>query len=243
MSSNRKLKYSLAINEALCQLMKEDPSILLLGQGVKSVWYVGETCNGLIEKFSEKRIIDTPISENGTTGIAVGAALTGMRSVILYPRMDFMMYALDPIINEAANWSYMMGGEESVPVVFWGVINRKGEQAAQHSQAFQALFAHIPGLKVVIPSSSYDAKGLMISAVREDNPVVFIDDRLLYNLESEVPKEMYEVPIGKADIKKEGKDITIIATSFMVKEALSAAGEVEEDIEVLDLRSLKPLDR
>ena len=182
MSSHRKLSYSLAINEALHQMMAADPSVFLIGQGVKSPWYVGNTAQGLLERFGEARVIDTPVSENAMTGAAVGAAMAGMKPVVVHPRMDFMMYALDPIINEAANWFYMNGGRASVPVVFWGIINRGGEQAAQHSQALHAIFAHVPGLKVVMPSTPYDAKGLMVAAITDPNPVVYIDDRCLYGL-------------------------------------------------------------
>ncbi|HPW37495.1 MAG TPA: alpha-ketoacid dehydrogenase subunit beta, partial [Syntrophorhabdus sp.] len=134
-----------------------DSSVFLIGQGVKSPWYVGNTAKGLIEEFGESRVIDTPVSENGITGAAVGAAIAGMKPVVVHPRMDFMLYAMDPIINEAANWFYMNGGRANVPVVFWGIINRRGEQAAQHSQALHALFAHIPGLKVVMPATAHDA--------------------------------------------------------------------------------------
>ena len=247
MSSNsRKLQYSLAINEALHQTMVEDESVFLIGQGVKSPWYVGNTAKGLLERFGPERVIDTPVSENAITGSAVGAALVGMRPVVVHPRMDFMLYAFDPIINEAANWHYMFGGKLPVPLVIWGIINRGGEQAAQHSQALHALFAHIPGLKVVMPSNPYDAKGLMIAAIRDDNPVVYIDDRWLYAVDDEVPEEIYEIPIGKAMVRREGKDVTIVATSYMVLNALQAAEALASNgigAEVLDLRTIKPIDR
>jgi len=167
------LSYSDAINQTLDFLLATDDSVFIIGQGVKSPWYVGSTCNGLVEKFGKERVIDTPISENGITGVAVGAAIAGMKSIVVHPRMDFMLYAFDPIINEAANWSYMSGGRSNVPIVFWGIINRGGEQAAQHSQALYSMFAHIPGLKVIAPSTPYDVKGLLISAIRDPNPVVF----------------------------------------------------------------------
>jgi pyruvate dehydrogenase E1 component beta subunit len=176
----------------------------------------------------------------------VGAAIAGMRPVVVHPRMDFMMYAIDPIINEAANWYYMCGGKMSVPVVIWGIINRVGEQAAQHSQAFHGLFAHIPGLKVVMPATPYDAKGLMVSAIKDDNPVVFIDDRWLYAVEDYVPKEIYSVPIGKGVIRREGKDVTLAAISYMAWESVKAAKELKKDgidVEIIDLRSVKPIDK
>jgi len=244
-SKNRKLQFSLAINEAFHQMMTHDKSVFLIGQGVKSPWYVGNTCRGLLEKFGPERLIDTPVSENAVTGSAVGAAIAGMRPVVVHPRMDFMMYAMDPIINQAANWHYMCGGRSSVPVVIWGIVNRGGEQAAQHSQAFQALFAHIPGLKVVMPSTPYDAKGLMIAAIKDENPVIYIDDRWLYRQEGVVPEEIYEVEIGKALIRKKGADLTLVSSSYMVTESLKAAQELIKegiDVEVIDLRTVKPLD-
>jgi pyruvate dehydrogenase E1 component beta subunit len=160
--------------------------------------------------------------------------------------MDFMMYAMDPIINEAANWHYMSGGRSSVPAVIWGIINRGGEQAAQHSQAIHAMFAHVPGLKVVMPSTAYDAKGLMISAIKDDNPVVYIDDRWLHGIQDDVPKGIYDVPIGKAIIRRKGRDVTLIANSYMSHLAQIAARSLEEqgiDVECIDLRTIKPLDR
>ena len=241
----RKLSYSLAINEALRQVMAEDKRVFVIGQGVKSPWYVGNTTRDLLRRFGPERVIDTPVSENAMTGAAVGAAIAGMRPVAVYPRMDFMMYAFDPIINEAANWYYMNGGNVPVPVVIWGIVNRGGEQAAQHSQAIHAMFAHAPGLKVVMPSTPYDAKGLMIAAIRDDNPVVYIDDRWLYGLEEEIPKEIYEVPIGKGIIRKGGKDLTLVSSSYMAVESLKASEILQEggvDVEVIDLRTIKPVD-
>jgi pyruvate/2-oxoglutarate/acetoin dehydrogenase E1 component len=246
MSTDRKLSYSLAINEAFHQMMASDSSVFLIGQGTKSPWYVGNTAQGLLERFGEARVIDTPVSENGITGAAVGAAIAGMKAVVVHPRMDFMFFAMDPIINQAANWHYMNGGKASVPVVFWGIINRRGEQAAQHSQAIHGLFANIPGLKVVMPATAYDAKGLMIAAIQDPNPVVFVDERLLYRVEDPVPEEIYTVEIGKAFIRKEGKDVTIIAVSLMVHEAMKAAEALADEgveVEIVDLRTVKPLDR
>jgi pyruvate dehydrogenase E1 component beta subunit len=239
------LKFGLAINEALRQLMESDPAVFVIGQGVKSPWYVGNTCNGLIQEFGEERVIDTPISENAMSGVAAGSAMNGLKPVMNYPRLDFMFYALDAIINGAANWRYMAGGNSNVPAVFWGIINRGGEQAAQHSQAIQAIFAHAPGLKVVMPSGPYDAKGLLVSAVRDADPVVFLDDRWLYGLEEEVPEELYEVPIGKGKLLRNGSDATVVAISYLVPEALKAAEILAKegiDIEVIDPRTIKPLD-
>ena len=238
--------YSLAINEAFHQMMSSDESVFLIGQGVKSPWYVGNTAQGLLERFGPERVIDTPVSENAMTGAAVGAAIAGMKPIVVHPRTDFMLYAIDPIINEAANWHYMNGGKASVPVVIWGIINRGGEQGAQHSQAIQAMFAHIPGLKVVMPSTPYDAKGLMIEAIRDPNPVVFIDDRWLHNIEDVVPEEVYGVEIGKGVVRREGKDITVVATSFMAHESMKAVQELEKegiDVEFIDPRTVKPIDQ
>lgn len=246
MSSHRKLQYSLAINEALHQMMEKDKTVFLIGQGVNSPWYVGNTAQNLLERFGSLRILDTPISENAITGAAVGAAIAGMKPVVVHPRMDFMFFALDPIINEAANWHYMNGGRSSVPVVFWGIINRRGEQAAQHSQAIHGTFAHIPGLKVVMPATAYDAKGLMIAAIQDPNPVIFVDERALYRQTEPVPEEIYSVEIGKGCTRREGKDVTVVAVSYMVHEAMKAAESLVKegvDVEVVDLRTIKPLDR
>jgi len=242
----RTLSYALAINEALHQMMAEDESVFLIGQGVKSPWYVGNTAKGLLERFGPERVIDTPVSENAITGAAVGAAIVGMKPVVIHPRMDFMMYAMDPIINEAANWYYMNGGKASVSVVFWGVINRGGEQAAQHSQAIHALFSHIPGLKVVMPATAYDAKGLMIAAIKDPDPVVFVDERWLHRYEGPVPEEPYVVPIGKGAVKRKGKDVTVVSFSYLLPEALMAADQLTAagvSVEVIDPRTAKPLDR
>jgi acetoin:2,6-dichlorophenolindophenol oxidoreductase subunit beta len=243
--NKRKLSYALAINEAITQMMALNKEVFVIGQGLKSPWYVGKTAYRLIERFGERRVIDTPVSENAITGAAVGAAIAGMRAIVVHPRIDFMVYALDPIINEAANWSYMFGGKSFVPVVFWGIINRGGEQGAQHSQSLHALFSHIPGLKVVMPSNPYDAKGLMTSAIKDNNPVVFIDDRWLYGIEADVPKSIYSIPIGKGAVRTRGKDITIVASSYMVIESIKSALELKKEgisAEIIDIRTMKPLD-
>lgn len=241
----RQISFAQAINEALWQMLEEDDRVFIIGQGVTSPWYVGSTTVGLIDRFGSRRVIDTPVSENGITGAAVGAALAGMRPVLVHPRLDFMYYAMDQLANHAANWHYMFGGQLSVPLVIWGIINRGGEQAAQHSQAIQAIFAHIPGLKVVMPSTPYDAKGLLVAGIRDGNPVVYIDERWLYTHVGDVPEKLYSVPIGKGVVRKEGKDVTIVATSYMVFEAGKAAEILEKEgvnTEVIDLRSIKPLD-
>ncbi len=241
----RELTYVEALNEALHQLLEDDEDVLLIGQGVNSPWYVGASCTGLIERFGERRVIDTPVSENAVTGAAVGAALAGMRPILEHPRLDFMYYAMDPIANHAANWHYMFGGSLSAPVTIWGIVNRGGEQGAQHSQSTHAMFAHLPGLKVVMPSTPYDVKGLLRSCVYDGNPVLFVDDRWLYKIKGDVPEEHYSVPIGKGVVRRKGKDITIVATSFMVHEALGAASDLKAegiDAEVIDPLTIKPLD-
>ena len=246
MSSPRTLKYGLAINEALKQLMRSDPSVMLIGQGVKSPWYVGNTCSDLVQEFGETRVIDTPVSENAMTGAAVGAALAGMKSIVVHPRVDFVLYAFDPIVNQAANWHYMSGGRASAPVVFWLIVNRGGEQAAQHSQALHALFSHIPGLKVVAPSAPADAKGLLIAAVNDPDPVVFIDDRWLYSQEEAVPEEMHAFPIGKAMLRRKGTQVSLICSSYttlLCRRAAEMLAAEDVDAEVVDLLTLKPYDR
>ena len=245
MSTDRKLAFSLAINEAFHQTMDADASVILIGQGTKSPWYVGNTAEGLLNRFGDDRVIDTPVSESAITGAAVGAALAGLRPIVVHPRMDFMFYAFDAIFNAAANWYGMNGGRASVPVVFWGIVNRGGEQAAQHSQALHAMFAHAPGLKVVMPSTPYDAKGLMVAAIRDENPVVFIDDRWLYTQKEHVPEELYAVEIGKGVIRRPGNDVTLVAISHMAHEAVQAVPELEAagiDVEIIDPRTIKPLD-
>lgn len=244
-SPHRELKYSLAINEALRQVMSADERAFVIGQGVSSPWYVGETTKDLLNQFGCGRVIDTPISENAITGAAVGAAIAGMRPIVVHPRIDFMLFAFDAVINEAANWRYMAGGNSSAPVVIWGIINRGGEQGAQHSQSLHAMFAHVPGLKVVMPATPYDAKGLMVAAIQDDDPVVFIDDRLLYANTGPVPTELYSVPIGKAITRVEGTDVTIIASSYAAHLAHNAALELQQrgiSAEMIDLRTIKPLD-
>ena len=241
----RKIKYVEAINEALAQLLDADERVFVAGVGANSPWYMGGSMDGLDKRFGNQRIIDPPVAENSITGMGVGAAMAGMRPIITHPRVDFMNFAMDPIINHAANWFYMTGGAVNVPIVFRGIINRGGEQAAQHSQSLHAVFAHIPGLKVVMPSTPFDAKGLLIASVEDENPVIYMDDRWLYDDEGEVSEKMYSVPIGEAAVRKTGTDITIVASSYMVKESIAAAENLEIEgihAEVLDLRTISPID-
>jgi acetoin:2,6-dichlorophenolindophenol oxidoreductase subunit beta len=240
------ITYVEAMREAHAQLLRGDPSVFLIGQGLWSPWYAGGSVHDLEKEFGRDRVIDSPVSENAITGAAVGAALAGMRPIVFHPRMDFMLLAMDPIVNQAANWSYLFAGRVKAPVVIRAVINRGGEQGAQHSQALQAMFAHVPGIKVVMPSTPYDAKGLLISAVYDGGPVMYIDDRWLYEETGEVPEEVYRVPLGKAIIRRRGSDVTVVATSVMATEALKGAACLDRkgiDAEVIDLRSIKPWDR
>lgn len=241
----RHLTYVQAIREAHAQALAADSRVFLLGQGLWSPWYAGSSLEGLDREFGRARVLDSPVSENAVTGLAIGAALAGMRPIVFHPRMDFMLLAADPIINQAANWSYLFGGASGVPLVVRAVINRAGQQGAQHSQALHAMFMHVPGLKVIMPATAYDAKGLLLAALADPNPVLYIDDRWLYAESGEVPVESYTVPIGRAAVRRAGTAVTLIGVSFMAAENLRAAALLERegiDAEVIDLRSLKPWD-
>ena len=241
----RTLTYARAIDEAHNIILTNYPESFIIGQGLTSPWYVGESAVGLAEKYGKHRVIDCQVSENSTTGAAIGAAITGMKPIILHPRMDFFLLAFDQIINQASNWYYMSGGAVNCPVVVRAIVNRGGEQAAQHSQNLATMMMHIPGLKVAMPYSPYDAKGLLIASVLDGNPVIYIDDRWLYKIEGEVPEEEYTVPLGKGIKRVEGTDISIISISYPVYESLKAAQTLEKEgikADVIDLRTLKPLD-
>jgi len=241
----RTLTYAQAIREAFAQALAKDERVFVIGQGVWSPWYVGSSMSDLGGEFGRDRIIDSPVSESATTGAALGAALAGMRPVVIHPRMDFMLLAVDQIVNQAANWHFMTGGRVCAPLTVRGIVNRGGEQGAQHSQSLHAWFMHVPGLKVVMPSTAYDAKGLLLASIADDNPVLYVDDRWLYSDVGEVPEEPYTVPIGKAKVCREGRDATVVATSFMTREAMRAAEDLAGrgvEVEVIDVRSLSPLD-
>jgi acetoin:2,6-dichlorophenolindophenol oxidoreductase subunit beta len=243
--TQRVLSYADAIREAHAELLASDSRVFVIGQGLWSPWYAGSSLLNLDRDFGRERLLDSPVSENAVTGAAIGAALAGMRPIVFHPRMDFMLLATDPIINQAANWSYMFGGQAGVPLVIRATINRGGEQGAQHSQAVQALFAHVPGLKVVMPATPSDAKGLLISAVRDGNPILYIDDRWLYAETGPVAEGLYETPIGRAQVMSAGTDLTIVASSYVAAEAMRAVAPLEADAisaEVIDLRSIKPWD-
>jgi len=241
----RKITYGEAIRESTDQCMANDPSIYIMGLGVPDPKGIFGTTVGLRDKYGEKRVLDMPVSENGMTGIAIGSALMGMRPIMTHQRIDFMLLALDQIINNAAKWHYMFGGQKSVPLVIRLLIGQGWGQGPQHSQSLQSIFAHIPGLRVIMPFTPYDAKGLLVSSIEDDNPVIFIEHRWLHNIYGEVPEESYAVPIGQARVAREGKDITIVSSSYMTLESLKAADYLEKEninAEIIDLRSVRPLD-
>lgn len=238
--------YVNALNEAHRQLLDSDPAVYVIGEGVDDPGGVFGSTKGLIEKYGPERIIDTPIAENGLTGIALGSALAGMKPVFVHMRQDFLPMCMDQIVNHAAKWNYMTGGKCNAPIVIRALTGRGWGSAAQHSQALHGVFTAFAGLKVAVPATPYDAKGLLVSAVRGGNPVIFCEHRWLYGFEGYAPEEMYEVPFGKAVTRKPGTDVTIVAVSLMVYEAIKAARELEKhgiSAEVIDPRTIKPLDR
>jgi acetoin:2,6-dichlorophenolindophenol oxidoreductase subunit beta len=242
----REIYYLDAIKEALTQQMEADEKIFLIGEDVGVYGGAFGLTVGMIDKFGKDRIMDTPISEQGIVGIAIGAALMGLKPIVEIMFSDFLMLSLEQVANQAAKIHYMFGGKATVPLVIRTPGGGGTGAAAQHSQSLEAILNHIPGLKVIMPSTPYDAKGLLISAIADPNPVIFIEHKLLYKkVKGEVPENVYTIPLGKADIKKEGKDITVVATSFMVQKVLKVAGNLLSrgiDIEVIDPRTIKPLD-
>ena len=241
----REIQYRDALNEALNEEMARDPRVFVLGEDVGRYGGVLQITRGLLDKYGEKRVRDTPISEAGIMGVAVGAAMTGMRPVAEIMYIDFSALAMDQIANQAAKAHYMFGGKARVPLVMRTQGGGGRGNAAQHSQSLEMWFVHVPGLIVVQPSTPYDAKGLLKSAIRDDNPVIYIEHKLLYSTTGPVPEEEYLIPIGVADVKREGKDVTIVATSRMVLFALAAADTLRQrgiEAEVIDPRTLKPLD-
>lgn len=242
---DRQINYARAILEATDQCMATDPSVYIMGLGVSDPKGIFGTTLGLVNKYGSQRVLDMPVAENGMTGIAIGSAIVGMRPIMTHQRIDFMLLSLDQIINNAAKWHYMFGGQMKVPIVIRLLIGRGWGQGPQHSQCLQSLFAAIPGLKVVMPFTPFDAKGLLISAIEDDNPVIYIEHRWLHGIVGVVPEEMYRVPLGRAQIVKEGKDITIVSSSHMTLEAIRAVDILEKDgikAELIDLRTIKPLD-
>lgn len=239
----RILKYNEALNEALVQGMDRDPSVFVMGCGVDDETGIFQTTTKAYQKFGAERVMDAPLAENAIAGIGIGASIVGKRPVIVHARNDFLLLAMDQIVNHAAKWKYMSAGQTSCPVIFRAIVGRGWGQAAQHSQSFQALFSHTPGINVILPASPYDAKGLLLQSLKTDDPVVMIEHRLLYNMQEPVPIEPYEIPLGKGVVKRSGKNITLVAFSYMVKESLEAASRVEGvSVEVIDPRCSNPLD-
>lgn len=241
----RTLKFFEAIREATDQAMAADSSVYIMGLGVPDPKRIFGTTGGLLEKYGPERVLDMPTSENAMTGVAIGSAIGGMRPIMTHQRVDFFLLAMDQLINNAAKWRVMFAGQMKVPLVIRLIVGRGWGQGPQHSQTLHSLFAHIPGLHVVAPSTPYDAKGLLLSAIAGDDPVVYLEHRWLHNIFGEVPPERYLVPIGKAKILRAGSDLTIVASSHMTLEAWKAAELLsQEDVnaEVIDLRSLSPID-
>jgi pyruvate/2-oxoglutarate/acetoin dehydrogenase E1 component len=241
----REITLSQAVNEAIAEEMRRDPRVFLLGEDVAEAGTPFKVLKGLVEEFGKDRIIDTPISEPGFTGIAVGAAMTGSRPIVDLMFGDFLFLVMDQICNQAAKTHYMSGGKLNVPMVLRTNMGATRRSAAQHSQSLHALVAHIPGLKVAMPSSAYEAKGLMKTAIRDNNPVVIFEDKLMYQEKAPVPEEEYLIPFGVANILRQGRDITFVATSSMVQVAEKAAKILAEEgieAEVIDPRTIVPLD-
>lgn len=241
----RTITYLEAVREAMSQEMRQNEDVFILGEDIGVYGGAFGVTRGMIEEFGPERIRNTPISEAAIAGGAVGAALTGMRPILELQFSDFITIAMDQLVNQAAKTRYMFGGKGKVPMVVRTPAGSGTGAAAQHTQSLEAWMAHIPGLKVVQPSTAYDAKGLLKAAMDDDNPVIFYEHKLLYKTEGEVPEEQYSIPLGKADIKRKGKDVTIVATAIMVHKALEAAAELEKegiDVEIVDPRTLVPLD-
>ena len=243
--NSRILTFGDAIREAFDQALGFDPSVYLIGEGVPDPKNIFGTTTGLQEKYGPKRVMDMPVSENGMTGILIGSAMLGMKPILCHQRIDFSLYAMDQVINNAAKCSSMYGGRHKCPMVIRMIIGKGWGQGNQHSQNLQTLYAHIPGLKVVMPANAYDAKGLLLASVQDPNPVIFIEHRWLHNTTAHVPKERYLVELGEAGVIKKGSDITLVTWSYMTLETLKAAEYLEKEgisVEVVDIKSLSPFD-
>jgi len=241
----REITFAEAVREALAEEMRRDSRVYILGEDVAEAGTPFKVLSGLVEEFGIERVVDTPISEAGFTGVAVGAAMTGMRPVVDIMFGDFVTLTMDQMANQAAKVHYMSGGKWKVPMVMRTTLGAARRSAAQHSQSLHAWFSHVPGLKVVLPSTPYDAKGLLKTAIRDENPVIFFEDKMMYKMKGPVPAEDYTIPLGVADVKREGRDVSIVATSSMVQVALEAAKMLDEigiSAEVIDPRTTWPLD-
>src|SRR3954463_5386383 len=243
--NGREITFAEAVREALVEEMQRDPRVFIMGEDVAEAGTVFKVLLGLVDEFGPQRVIDSPISEAGIAGLGVGAAITGMRPIIDIMFGDFATLVMDQMVNQAAKTHYMSGGKLKVPMVMRTTLGATRRSAAQHSQSLHVWFSHVPGLKVVLPSTPYDAKGLLKSAIRDDNPVVFFEDKMMYQQKGAVPAEEYTIPLGLADVKRPGKDITLVATSSMVEVSLKAADILQAagiDAEVIDVRTTAPLD-
>jgi pyruvate/2-oxoglutarate/acetoin dehydrogenase E1 component len=240
--AERNITFGEALNEALRLEMTKDPDVVVFGENVSSSWRVAT--RGLREEFGRERVRDAPITETAFIGAGVGASILGLRPVVELMLVDFGLVAMDQILNQMAKSRYMSGGAVKVPMTLRALYGAGTSSGATHSESLYSLFAHMPGIKVVVPSNPYDAKGLLISSIRDDNPVLFMEHRLLYKMEGPVPEESYQIPLGLANLVREGRDVTVVATGLMVGKAVEAAGQLRPDIgvEVIDPRTLVPLD-
>ena len=241
----REIQFREAIKEAMSEEMRRDPNIYLMGEEVAEYNGAYKASQGMLDEFGPQRVIDTPIAELGFAGIGVGSAMNGLRPIIEFMTFNFSLVAIDQVINSAAKLKLMSGGQINVPIVFRGPTASAGQLGAQHSQAFENWFANTPGLKVVVPSSVYDAKGLLKSAIRDNDPVIFMESEQMYGDKGEVPEGEYTIPLGVADIKREGTDVTIVSFGKIIKEAYAAADELAKEnisCEIIDLRTVRPMD-
>lgn len=239
------MKFREAVRDATLQAMARDERVFLIGVGIVDPRAVWGTLAGALEKFGPERVVEGPLAENALTGVCVGAAALGMRPMIIHHRIDFVLLTMDQLVNHAAKWRPMFGAQQSIPMVVRAVVGRGWGNGPQHTQSHHALFSHVPGIKTVVPSNPRDAKGLLLSAIADDEPVVYIEHRWLHEDEAEVPSEYFETPIGRAAVIRSGRDVTLVAAGPMVSEALKAAQALEGDgidAEVIDLRTLRPLD-
>lgn len=242
----RQVTFAQALREGLDQAMERDPAVILIGEGVPDPKAIFNTTAGLREKYGSRRVFDMPLSENGVTGICIGAALSGMRPVMVHQRIDFALLAMDQLLNNAAKWHYMFDGKASVPLVVRVIVGRGWGQGPQHSQSLQAMFSQVPGMKVLMPTTAYDAKGMLITAIEDNNPVMFIEHRWLHQIKDEVPEGYYKVPLDRAQLLHSGNAVTVAAFSYMAVEAVIAAKALMSAmgiaIDVLDMRCVHALD-
>jgi pyruvate dehydrogenase E1 component beta subunit len=245
-TKTRTITYAAAINEGLRQSMQASKDVFVMGQVIDNASGIFHTTSGLVEEFSTTRVMDTPVAESSMTGVALGAALVGMRPVLVHQRLDFMLYSLDQIVNWAALWRYKANGKSGVPFTIRAVVGKGWGQGPQHSKSLQAWFAHVPGLQVAMPATPHDAKGLLMNSIFNEEPTIIIEGRPLFSATGEVPEEPYQVPFGKAEIRREGGDVTIVALGYMVPIAMRAAEQLHLEginTEVIDLRTAVPMDK